>query len=154
MTVKERYALFVVGIGGVLVIASVLLMLFSGPKQNPWELTATLLPGEVQTAYIWYEQNNCSIKKLTEEQVSEAVHLVNLLEKADFTENSSHFGTTPAYGLHLVCNGMDVKINQIDEMKTKMDFDAETSKALNTDEWIIDNAALADYILSISGYKR
>lgn len=146
---KERYALIVVATGVVLVIAAALLMIFSSPKQTPWELTSTLLPGEVQTADAWIASNSI---KLTEEQIVEAVHYLNRLEKSDFRENSSHAGITPAYGLHLVCIGMDIAINQAGGTITEMSFDETTAKLLDTDQWIIDDIGLADFILSVSGY--
>lgn len=148
---KEKYALIVVATGVILVIAAALLMIFSGPKQTPWELTNTLLPGEVKAACIWVASSSI---KLTQEQITEAVHYMNRLDKSDFRENSSHAGSTPLYGLQLECSGMDITINQVGGTKTEMNFDETTAKSLETDQWIIDDTDLADFILNVSGYSE
>jgi hypothetical protein len=151
MMTKKKYALMTIAAGVVLVIASALLMIFTGPRETPWELTKTLLPGDVLTAYIWYEKNNCSIKKLTEEDIAEAVRLVSRLGKSDFNENSDTHTGAPAFGLHLVCRGMDIRLNPLGGTATELLFDANTAESLKTDRWVVNDAALSAYILNISG---
>lgn len=148
---KQKYVLMAIAAGVVLVIASVLLMLFSGPKDTPWELTNPLLPSEVQNAYIWYEENNCTVKTLTQEQITEVVHLLNRLEKEDFTENTASI-STPAYALHLFCSGMELTLNPLGGAKTEVIFDAKTAEALKADRWAVNDDALADRLLAVSGY--
>jgi hypothetical protein len=148
---KEKYALMVIAAGVVLVIASVLLMLFSGPKDTPWELTNTLLPGEVQNTYIWYENNKCTVKTPTEEQITEVVHLINRLEKEDYIENTAS-SSTPAYALHLFCGEMKMTLQPLGGAKTEIIFDAKTAEALKADRWVVNDDALAGWLLAVSGY--
>lgn len=148
---KQKYALLTIAAGVVLMLASALMMIFSGPKKTPWELTNAMLPGTVTSAYVWSETLNSDHLTLTEDQIVTAVQLLTKLEKKDFTDNSRHAIAAPSYGLVLQYGESRLTLNETGASVIQLLLDEATAMSMDASDWLVDDAALSDFIRTLSG---
>lgn len=122
---------------------------FTGAKSTPWELTNELSEDNISYVSAWAMHTTRDFNK---DETATLVQLLNQLKRSNFTENTEHAGITPEYGLRIYYNDSVIKINHAESPygSLEMTIGDGIDETFSDTQWWIDNAALSDYIKSLT----
>ena len=125
----------------VLVIAAVaVLCTFTGSaKDVPWHWARTLSDEDVTRVEIWSMNGS---EHLTAEETDELVDVIRRLNRLNFKENSQLAGSTPEYGITLICGEDRYGISEVGKSRAEISYGGKL--------WWINDKKLAEYIFTLS----
>lgn len=117
-------------------------LLANPSDRSPYKWAKSLTVDNAAEAYVWNLSTQTQAPSFfTDDELAEAVALINALEKDDFTENAELVGGTPEYGLALSYG--DYQLNQSIDPRGSLEMTYKGS------QWWIDSDALAEFVVKM-----
>ena len=122
---------------------------FTGAESTPWELTNKISEDNISYVSAWATH---TVRDFNKDETARLVQLLNRLKRSNFTENTELAGITPEYGLRIYYNDSVIKINHAESPygSLEMTIGDGNDQRFSDTQWWIDNAALSDYIKSLT----
>jgi|GEM_PF-4989370 len=153
MVSRNRYCL----IFFVIVCAILLSACQTKQTETPWRLASTLSEDMVNLAVVWANlDGHVQNRALTADETEELIDLINQIPETAYTENSDLSGSTPEYGVEIICDNMTLRLNQNigPYGAIELAVNQKNSNDGNVKQWHVDSNDLSNLLVLLSGYKK